>query len=64
MILTRIRIAPLDDRELSRFDQLSMLRGQLSMLRRQREEELPITVESLARAERVARSLEISEAAL
>jgi hypothetical protein len=62
LIIFRLRIEDMDG-GLSRPEKLSMLRGQLSMLRRQREEELPITVESLARAERVARNLELTEVA-
>ena len=61
MITVCLHVEELDRDGLSRPDRLSMLRGQLSMLRRQRQEELPITVESLARAERVARNLELTE---
>lgn len=49
------------DGGLSRLEKLSILRGQLSLLRRRCEKELPITVESLARAERIARNLELTE---
>jgi hypothetical protein len=50
--------------ELPLFVRLTMLRGQLTILRRQFEENRPQTPGALARAERVARSLEQIEVTL
>jgi len=58
-----IHVEPLDDGGLSRTDQLCMLHGQLKLLQRQFEENLPLTSGALARAERIARSLELDEVA-
>ena len=63
MIDLRIHVGPLDGGGLSRADQLSMLRGQIKLLQRQFEENLPLTSGALARAERIARSLELDEVA-
>jgi hypothetical protein len=46
---------------LSRSDRLSILRGQITLLRHRCEEEIPITVEAMAGAERIARSLELDQ---
>lgn len=62
-MIVRIHVERFGDGGLSRPERLTMLRGQLTLLRRRYEEEIPITIEPLARAERVARSLELDEMA-
>jgi hypothetical protein len=49
--------------EVRRADRLSMLSAQIKLLKRQFEGNLPLTSGALARAERVARSLELDEVA-
>jgi hypothetical protein len=63
MIVTRLHIKELDEYDLPRPQKLSMLRGQITILRRRSEESIPITVDALERAERIARSLELQEVA-
>jgi hypothetical protein len=62
-IQVRIHVESLDDRGLPRFERLIVLRAQLSLLRRRAEEGIPIAVEAIARAEQLARSLELLEVA-
>jgi hypothetical protein len=45
----------------SRREGLAILRGQLTLLRRRAEQGIPVSVESIARAEVLARSLETVE---
>jgi hypothetical protein len=49
----------------SRFfhERLTILRGQLTIIRRRAESGIPVSVESIARAEHLARTLELFEAA-
>jgi hypothetical protein len=49
--------------ELSKHDRIVILRGQLTMLRKQLEAGLQISIGSVARAERLACSLEAGDAA-
>jgi hypothetical protein len=58
MIGVRVHVDPLDAFSLPRRERLTVLRGQLTLLRLRCESDLPVTVESLAHAERLARSLE------
>jgi hypothetical protein len=58
MIEVRLHVEPLDPAGLSRQDQIRILRGQLTILRTRAESGIPVSVETIARAERVARELE------
>jgi hypothetical protein len=58
MIVVRLHIEPMG--ELPRLDKLTMLRGQISLMIKRAEQGIPI-INSLVRAERVARSLELDE---
>jgi hypothetical protein len=56
-----LTIEPFDDvPALPRRDIPTILRGQLSLLRMRAEQDIPVSVECLARAEKLARSLERS----
>jgi hypothetical protein len=61
MITVRLHVEKMDRDGLSRFEKLSMLRGQLTLIRTRAEGGIPVSVESLASAERIARDLELSE---
>jgi len=61
MITFRIHVESLDDRSLSLPDRLTILRGQITLLRCRCEVGLPVTVDALAAAERIACSLELEE---
>ncbi len=63
MIAVRVHVESLDDRGLSRPERLTILRGQITLLRCRCEAGLPVTVNALAGAERIARSLELEAAA-
>jgi hypothetical protein len=54
---------PLDGANLPRRDRLTVLRGQLTIIRMRAEQGVPVEVDSIARAESVARSLEAAELA-
>jgi hypothetical protein len=54
----RLLIEPLGESQLSWNDKLKTLRGQLTLLRMLVERDKPVSVESIRRAERLARSLE------
>jgi len=56
-----IRVESLDSPGLTRSEMLTVLRGQLTLIRRRAEEGLPVSVESITRAERLARTLEPCE---
>jgi len=58
MIELCFHLEPLDGAELPRRDRLTILRGQLTLIRSRAENGIPVSVESIARAESVARSLE------
>jgi len=53
----RLRVEPLDGSCLSWRDRIVILRGQLTIIRTQAETGIPVSVESIARAEQLARSL-------
>ena len=63
MTSVRVYVEPLDHRGLSRPEQLTILRGQITLLRHRCEAGLPVAVDALARAEGIARSLELEEVA-
>lgn len=65
MSIVRIHVEPLDDGGgIPLRDKLTILRGQLTIIRMRAESGIPVSVESIAMAERVARSLELNEATL
>jgi hypothetical protein len=59
----RVLVAPLHAHGLSGSEKLTILRGQLTLIRARAELGIPVSVESLARAERIARELELDEVA-
>lgn len=61
MIQVRVHVEPLDRGEIPRRDRLMILRGQLTILRMRAEQGIPVSVEAIARAENLARTLELSE---
>jgi hypothetical protein len=63
MIELRLHVEPLHGAKLPRRDRLTILRGQLTLIRIRTENGIPVSVESIARAESVARSLEAEELA-
>ena len=63
MMQVRVHVEPLDGRDLSRPERLVILRGQITLLRCRCEAGLPVTVDALAGAERIARTLELEEVA-
>ena len=58
MIELRLHIEPLDKSELSWRDRITVLRGQLTLVRMRIELGMPAPIESIRRAERLARSIE------
>jgi hypothetical protein len=69
-VLVRLRQAARDSEDRStaelqaeRAERLTVLRGQLTLLRMRAERGIPISVESVARVERLARTLELFEVA-
>jgi hypothetical protein len=64
MIELRLHVESLDGGGIPRRDKLTILRGQLTVLRMRAERGIPVSVESIALAELVARSLEVNEATL
>ncbi len=63
MIDVRVHVESTDGHGLSRPNRLVVLRGQITLLRCRCELGLPVNVSDLAGAERIARSLELEEAA-
>jgi hypothetical protein len=61
VIELRFHLVALNDAGMSRTDLMAMLRGQLTVILRRAESGVPISVEAIARAERVARTLEATE---
>ena len=61
MIEVRIHVEPLDGPALPRCDKLTILRGQLTLIRMRAEQGIPVSVECIARAEKLARGLESEE---
>jgi hypothetical protein len=58
LIELRLHIEPLDKSELSWRDRITVLRGQLTLVRMRIELGMPAPIESIRRAERLARSIE------
>ncbi len=63
MIQVRVHLEPVDHADIPRRDKLATLRGQLTIIRIRAEQGIPVSVECIARAERLARSLESEELA-
>jgi hypothetical protein len=63
MIAVRVHVEPLDRGGIPWRDRLTILRGQLTIIRTRAESGISVSVESIARAERVARELEAEELA-
>lgn len=63
VIQVRLHVEPLDRADLSRSDKITILRGQLTIIRTRAEQGIPVSVESITRAERLAWSLESEELA-
>jgi hypothetical protein len=59
----RVHVEALDPTGISRAEKLTVLRGQMTLIRRRAETGIPVSVESLRRAEELARELELLEAA-
>jgi hypothetical protein len=64
MIQVCLQVEPLDRASLPRREMATVLRGQLTLLRTRAERGIPVSVESISRAENVARKLEAWELAL
>jgi len=63
MIAVCVHVEPLDGAGIPWRDRLTILRGQLTIIRTRAESGIPISVECIARAEQLARSLESEELA-
>ena len=61
--VVRVYIEPPESPEIPRAARLTILRGQLTVIRRRAEGGVPVSVESIARAEELARKLELLEVA-
>ena len=61
LIVVRVHVERIVNGALPRHERLTVLRGQLTILRMRAEQGIPVSVESIARAERVARNLELNE---
>ena len=57
----RVHVEPLDGEGIPRRDRLAVLRGQLTIIRMRAERGIPVSVEAIARAENLARTLELPE---
>ena len=55
-----IYVVSLDSTALPRLELLTVLHGQLTLLRKRAEQGIPVSAECIARAEELARSLECS----
>ena len=64
MIAVRLHVEWPDENRLPRPARLTVLRGQLTLIRTQAENGFPVSVESIGRAEELARSLELDEVTL
>jgi hypothetical protein len=63
VIVVRLHLEQLGDGGLPRPERLTVLRGQLTFLRIGIEQGIPISVATIARAEELARTLELYEVA-
>lgn len=61
MIEVRVHVEPLDRADIPRRDKITILRAQLTLLRMRAEQDIPVSVECIARTEELARSLESKE---
>ena len=61
MITVRLYLEWPEENQLPQPARLTVLRGQLTLIRTQAENGLPVSVESIGRAEELARSLELNE---
>jgi hypothetical protein len=63
VIVVHFHVELIGNGALPRPEQLTVLRGQLTILRMRVEQGIPVSVEALARAEQLARTLELYEVA-
>jgi hypothetical protein len=63
MIELRVHVEPLDRAAIPRRERLTILRGQLTLIRMRAERGIPVAVEAIGRAEQLARTLEAVEVA-
>jgi hypothetical protein len=63
VIAVRLHVEPIGNGAMSRPERLTVLRGQLTILRIRAEQGIPVSIEAIARAERLARTLELYEVA-
>ena len=63
MIEVRLHVERIGNGVLTRPERLTVLRGQLTILRMRAEQGIPVSIESIARAEQLARTLELYEVA-
>jgi hypothetical protein len=63
MIEVRLHVEPLDGEGIPLRDRLTILRGQLTIIRMRAEQGISVSVETIARAERLAAALELFEVA-
>lgn len=61
MIELNVHVQSLDRADLPRREKLTILRGQLTLIRCRAEHGIPVSVESIARAEELARGLQSTE---
>jgi hypothetical protein len=59
----RLDLEALDATGISFSEKLTVLRSQLTLIRRRLETGIPVSIETIARAERFARNLELLEVA-
>jgi len=59
----RLHVERIGNSVLPRPERLTVLRGQLTILRMRVEQGIPVSVEAIARAEQLARTLELYEVA-
>jgi hypothetical protein len=64
VIELRFHLEALNDDGVSRTDLVTILRGQLTVILKRAESGVPVSVEAIARAERLARTLEATEVSL
>jgi hypothetical protein len=64
VIAVRVHVESFEHAEIPRRERLTILRGQLTIIRMRAESGIPVSVEAIARAERIARSLEVNEVTL
>jgi hypothetical protein len=63
MTVVRLHVERISNGALPRPERLTVLCGQLTILRMRAEQGIPVSVEALARAEQFARTLELYEVA-